>query len=112
MVLGLAFGSLITGCGVPARSLELVNDTSVTVTIQSCSGRAPGVQHCSAAVKIAPHGSAHFPFKSPGSDTHLLVVSGYDDEGQPGCISVPTTNLQESARAVVTDAVTLNCDGY
>jgi hypothetical protein len=107
--LGLAVGWTITGCGVPARSLKLVNDTPATVTIQFCSGRAPQAQQCSAAVTIAPNGSAHFPFQSPGSGARLVVVSGYSDDGQPGCISVPTTNLQESAEANVTDADSVDC---
>jgi hypothetical protein len=108
---GLAVGGAIAGCAVP--SLKLVNDTSATVTVQSCAGHAPHAQQCSAAVTIAPSGSAHFPFQKPGSRTRLVVISGYDDHGQPGCIDVPTTNLQESAQANVTDADSLTCtDGY
>ena len=112
IALGLSYS--IAGCGAsgggtPGKSLQMVNDTSVTVTMQSCHGNTAQTQQCSAAAKIAPNGSADFPLSSPGSGLTLVVIRGYD--GQPRCFIFPTTNLPEDAIADVTDANSAMCFG-
>jgi len=115
MALGLTLSCSIAGCGTsggggtPGKSLQIINNTSVTVTMQSCHGNTAQAQQCSAAAKIAPNGSADFPLSSPGSDLRLVVITGYD--GQPRCFIVPTTRLPEDATADVTDANSANCFG-
>jgi hypothetical protein len=113
-VLGLALSCPIAGCGTsgsgtPAKSLEMINNTSAAVTMRSCPASAADAQQCSATVKIAPGSSADFPLSSPGSGARLVVITGYD--GQPRCLMIPTTKLPESATADVADANSANCIG-
>lgn len=109
IALGVAFSCSVAGCGTTGKSLRLINDTSVAVTMQSCPGSYAQAQECSAAAKIAPNGSADFPLSSPGAGMMLVVITGY--EGQTRCLIVPTTNLREDAIADVTDANSANCIG-
>jgi hypothetical protein len=114
VVPGLALSCSIVGCGTsdggtPGKSLEMINNTSVTVTMRSCPGNTAQAQQCSTVVKIAPNGSADFPLSSPGSGMRLVVITGYG--GQPRCLIVPTTHLPESAKADVTDANSADCVG-
>ncbi len=114
IALGLTLTYAIAGCGTsagdgtPGKSLRMINNTSVTVTMQSCPGNAAQAQQCSAVAKIAPNGSADFPLSSPGSGMRLVVILGYDGQR---CFIVPTTNLPEDAVADVTDANSGNCVG-
>src|ERR1700747_5394 len=87
----LAVSSSITGCGTPGKSLKMINNTSVTVTLQSCPDIAAQAQQCSAAAKVAPNGSGAFPLSSPSAGIKLVVITGYD--GQTRCFIVPATNL-------------------
>jgi hypothetical protein len=109
VVLGFMFSCSIVGCGTPGKSLKMINNTSVTVTMRSCTGNTAQARQCSTAVKITPNGSADFPLSSPGSGRRLVVITGYGR--QPRCMIVPTTNLPESATADVTDANSGNCFG-
>lgn len=105
----LAVSCSIAGCGTPGKSLKMINNTSVTVTLKSCPAIAAQAQQCSAAAKVAPNGSADFPLSSPGVGIRLVVITGYD--GQTRCFIVPTTNLPEDAVADVTDANSAGCTG-
>jgi hypothetical protein len=109
IALGLPLSYSIAGCGNPGKSLKMINNTSLTVTMQSCPDNAAQAQQCSAAAKIAPNGSADFPLSSPGSGVRFVVITGYD--GQPRCFIVPTTHLPDDAIADVTDANSANCFG-
>jgi hypothetical protein len=102
-------GCATSGSGSPGKSLKMINNTSVTVTMKSCPANAAQAQQCSAISRIAPGGSAGFPLSSPGSAVRNVVITGYG--GQPRCFPVPTTNLPADATAYVTDASSAGCTG-
>jgi len=88
----------------------MINNTPVAVTMQSCPGDAADTQQCSAAVKIAPNGTAEFPLSSPSPGSGMImVITGY--QAGPRCLMVPTTDLPDDATADVTDANSGNCTG-
>lgn len=114
IALGLALSCSVASCGISdggstsGKFLEIVNNTSVTVTMQSCPGIASDPQQCATAVRIPPNGSADFPLLSPGSGGRIVVITGYDGKA---CLPVPTTHLRADAIADVTEANSGLCFG-
>jgi hypothetical protein len=106
--LGLAVACSVAGCGTPGKSLQMINNTPVTVTMKSCPANAAQAQRCSAVSRIAPRGSADFPLSSPGGQAWLVVITGYDGQR---CFTVPTNQLPEDVKAYVTDADPGSCIG-
>lgn len=115
IALGLTLTYSIAGCsasgsGSAGKSLKMINNTSVTVTMKSCPANAAAqAQQCSALAQIEPGGSAGFPLSSPGSAVRNVVITGYG--GQPRCFTVPTADLPADATAYVTDASSAVCTG-
>jgi hypothetical protein len=109
-LLGLALACSIAGCGTPGKTLKMVNNTAVTVTMKSCPADASQAQQCSGISTIAPKGSADFPLSIPtGSPAELVVITGYGSK--PRCFLMPPSEIPKDFLADVTDAQTDECTG-
>jgi len=116
-MLALALTCPVTSCGntpgTAGKVLRLLNNTSVTVTVQYCTFAQALAQQCPSASKnmLAPQESADFPLSSgaAGSSPNLLVITGYG--GQTRCFVVPGSYLPKDALVNVTDAAAEMCAG-
>lgn len=99
-VSGLTVACVVTGCGAANHGtfLKMINNTTVTVMMRSCTGDYAADQRCSAPEKIAPRGSAEFSFPPKSAPMKEVKITGYGR--QPLCFMVPPHTLPTGAYAV------------
>lgn len=100
-VSGLTVACVVAGCGAANHGafLKMINNTTVTVMMRSCTGDYAADQRCSAPQKIAPRGSAEFSLPPKNAPMKEVKITGYDR--QPLCFMVPPRTLPAGAYAVV-----------
>jgi hypothetical protein len=115
---GLALASASAGCAAstPGASLQMMNNTPVTVTMKSCPAELAKAQQCTDIARIRPDGSETFPLRaeSRGSVVRLVVITGY--QRLPRCFEIPPIFAHVWVkvyviRAKVTDADNSSCMG-
>lgn len=112
----LALASASAGCAAsaparaPGASLQMTNDTPVTVTMKSCPANLARAQQCTDVARVRPDGTGSFPIPaySRESVVRLVVITGY--QRLPRCFIIPG-NSAHDFRAKVTDADNSDCMG-
>jgi hypothetical protein len=95
------FACLVAGCGAASHGkvLKMINDTSVTVIMRSCTGNYAADQQCSAPDEVAPRSSADFSLPGKSAPAKQVRITGYGRQAL--CFMVPPDSLPTRTYVVV-----------